>query len=134
VYGSWTQQNASDNCAALNYQNPSYFCTDLNTGYCSAKDHKCFNSVTNPTYCHANMIDGTSIPATIPVPSAISLIFVAFFVGILLSYVIYKCRKSSLNQKYDATNQALSESSHRSTEESQVGEKPLNLSPLSEQV
>jgi len=77
---------------------------------------------------------GAEADMEMPVSSAVSLIFVAFFVGIIVSYVIYKFRKNA-NKKYSQPDtQALSESSRQSAEDSRIGERPLNVAPLSEQV
>jgi len=83
--------------------------------------------------CPAQTIDELpSVDPEMPISSAVALIFVAFFIGIILSYVVYKFRKSS--KKYTEPTQALSESSHQSAEDSRLGERPLNVAPLSEQV
>jgi hypothetical protein len=70
----------------------------------------------------------------LPVSFWVSLIFIAFFVGIIVSYVVYKVRKT---HSYSKTfPESALEVSQRSGDESQNGsEKPLNLiTPLSEQV
>jgi len=72
-------------------------------------------------------IEGSTAP-TLPLSSSIALIFLAFFLGLVLAFIIYKIRKSSKTPVVDA----LSESSHRA-EDSQ-GEKPLNPASLNEQV
>jgi len=79
------------------------------------------------------VVDSNKEATEMPVSSAVALIFVAFFVGIILSYVVYKFRK---NKRYVQTEtaQALSESSRQSAEDSHLGERPLNVAPLSEQV
>jgi len=79
------------------------------------------------------MIESAQAAQEMPVSSAVALIFVAFFVGIILSYVVYKFRKN-MNKKYSQPQQALSESSRQSAEDSHLGERPLNVAPLSEQV
>jgi len=121
------QSYANDLCATLgqNYQCPS---DPTQSGFCDNTSKRCQLSGTQ--LCQETMIDG-SLASTIPVPSAVSLIFAAFFVGIVVSYVVYKCRKSST--KYDSDAVRL-ESSMRTTEDSQIGDKRLTHSPLSEQV
>jgi uncharacterized membrane-anchored protein YhcB (DUF1043 family) len=70
-----------------------------------------------------------------PVSTSVALVFLAFFVGIIISYVLYKVRKSQHSAKRTVPESAL-EVSQRSGDESQQGsEKPLNrITPLSEQV
>jgi hypothetical protein len=99
-------------------------------GYCDPALKQC-----SPN-CPLGMDVEGSTPAEMPISSAVALIFVAFFIGIVLSYVVYKFRKSNASKKYTQANsaQVLSESSHKSNEDSRLGERPLNIAPLNEQV
>jgi len=121
------QSYANDLCSlgGSNYQCPS---DPTQSGYCDNTTKRC--QIVGSPLCQATMIDGSS--ATIPVPSAVSLIFAAFFVGIVVSYVVYKCRKSP--NKYDNDAVRLESSTRTTAEDSQIGDKRLTHSPLSEQV
>jgi uncharacterized membrane-anchored protein YhcB (DUF1043 family) len=69
-----------------------------------------------------------------PVTFWVALIFLAFVVGIIVSYVVYKVRKPNNYSK--TVPESVLDASQRSGEESQTGsEKPfMPIAPLSEQV
>jgi hypothetical protein len=96
---------------------------------CGSVEHFCKGSCVG----QSNVEEGSG-PLSMPVSSATALIFVAFFVGVILSYVVYKFRKNSKKYVQADSVQALSESSRQSAEDSHLGERPLNVAPLSEQV
>jgi len=110
-------------------------------GHCSRSRVAGNNGATNfgsPPFCQyigaqANVMR-SSPETSLPLATWVSLVFLAFFVGIILSYVVYKVRKSSAT--YQEKVPSLSDSQHKEEglDSSNNVEKPLNLSPLSEQV
>jgi len=133
-YGAPTPVNwlasypGSTNPAKWNsYCASKYPCSNKPGGFCDTTAKLCTLT------CPAEIVDETAA-AEMPISSAVALIFLAFFFGIVLSYVVYKFRKSHTKYNQTETAQALSESSHQSAEDSHLGERPLNVAPLSEQV
>jgi len=125
----------------VNVGGQNKICNSDGAYVCDRSRFQCLSSCPGATPAPAEIHEPGFI-ASMPLASAISLIFVAFFFGIILSYLIYKIRKSrnnGANAKYtpqetgESSQHALTESS-RSAEDSQVGEKHLTMSPLSEQV
>jgi len=110
------------------------YCAGTTKGYCYIGEHQCANSALCPAEVEN---DETSQPAAMPLPSAIALICAAFIVGILLSYVVYKVRKSR-KTSYAEASASLENSQHSQLGDSQsgAGDKPLIpvVTPLSEQV
>jgi len=70
-------------------------------------------------------VSATAPDASMPMASAVSLIFVAFILGVIVSYLVYKCRKQHdgkpqaqlLEQSARSASGTLEDQSHRAGEE-----------------
>jgi len=88
--------------------------------------HICIDDVQWDPFTPQTSVAQASTPeASMPLPSAVSLIFVAFILGVVVSYLTYKCRKPThdkpqaqlLEQSARSASGTLEDQSHRATED-----------------
>jgi len=101
---AWCQSVNNEHCSG---NSCTWFC-DLNAS--SLLYHTCYQNISGAT-----VSSGLATEVMMPVPASVALIFVAFFMGIILSYGVYKVAK--IRKTYTSTApQPLADDSQRSHE------------------